>query len=129
MINNNKAKYYCREDISLIKNYEQAIADETQTWECHHILELTLDGEFAHTKEELKRLGMYYHRPANELIFLTRSEHMKLHLPYRNTEEFKRKMSKAQKGKKHKPFTEETKLKISKARKGVKRGPYKKQYK
>lgn len=79
------------------------------------------DEEFIDKQKLLKEV--------NEIIFLTRSEHMKLHLPYRNTEEFKRKMSESQKGKKHKPFTEETKLKISKARKGVKRGPYKKRNK
>lgn len=70
---------FCSDDISLIENYEAALNDQTQTWHLHHRLELTLNGEFAHTKADLIRLEMYYNRPANELIFLTPSEHMKLH--------------------------------------------------
>lgn len=45
----------------------------------HHRLECTLDGDFAHSANELKRLGMYYNRPYYELIYLTHSEHSKLH--------------------------------------------------
>lgn len=79
MININMAKRYCKDDISKIENYEQAINDKTQTWHCHHRLELTLDGEFAHTREELIRLEMYYKRPYFELIFLANKEHAKIH--------------------------------------------------
>ena len=42
MINVNQAKAYCCEDISLIENYEQALNDKTQTWDCHHKLEIEL---------------------------------------------------------------------------------------
>lgn len=70
----------CRKDeIHKIENYEQAINDKTQTWHCHHRLELTLDGEFAHTSKELERFGMYSHRPYFELIFLTEHDHKSLH--------------------------------------------------
>ena len=31
-----KVKKFCCEDISLIENYEQALNDQTQMWECHH---------------------------------------------------------------------------------------------
>ena len=41
------AKKFCKDDISKIENYDKAIADTTQTYECHHRLELTLDGEQA----------------------------------------------------------------------------------
>lgn len=79
MINTDKANLYCKDDLSKIENYDKAIADITNTWDIHHRLELTLDSEFAHTREELKRLGMYYHRPYFELIFLTHGEHQSLH--------------------------------------------------
>ena len=32
-------KKFCCEDISKIENYAAAIADTTQTWECHHRME------------------------------------------------------------------------------------------
>lgn len=73
------ANKFCKDDISKIENYDKAISDTTQTWECHHKLELTLNGEFAHTKKELIRLEIYYDRPYFELIFLTKSEHSSLH--------------------------------------------------
>ena len=66
-------------EIHKIENYDKAINDKTQTWVCHHRLELTMDGEYAHTSEELDRLGMYKHRPYFELIFLTPYEHKSMH--------------------------------------------------
>lgn len=63
MINELYTHAYCKDDISKIENYDKAMADTAQTWALHHRLELTLDGEFAHTAEELKRLDMYYNRP------------------------------------------------------------------
>lgn len=102
----NKVKQYCREDICLINNYYKAIADTTQTWDCHHINELTF------TKQQLKKMNMYYNRPASELVFLTKSEHRKLHLTIcAGAEEWKQHHSNSLKGKKH---TEEWKLYISK---------------
>lgn len=68
-------KYFCCEDISLIENYEKAISDDSQIWDCHHKNEITLNKSV----KELKSLGLYYNRPANELIFLTHSSHMSLH--------------------------------------------------
>lgn len=65
---------FCKEDVSLIENYEQAINDTTQTWDIHHRLE-----ELGLSKAELKEQGLYINRPASELIFLTHSDHMKLH--------------------------------------------------
>lgn len=127
-------KEYCRDDISKIENYELAIADTEHKWQCHHRLELTLDGEYAHSKKDLIRMGMYYNRPYFELIFLTISDHMKLHNGtqiYRKkmsnslkgriiTEEHKRKISESRKGKKRKPFSKEWRRKISEKMKGRK---------
>ena len=62
----------------MIENYNEAVSSSEQ-FELHHRLELTLDGEFAHTAKELKRLGMYYHRPYFELIFLPRTVHARIH--------------------------------------------------
>lgn len=78
---------FCRHP-ELIENYDKAIADETQTWECHHRLEThNSDGEerlVPLSKEELIALEMYFDRPPEELIFLTRFEHTGLHSKLRN---------------------------------------------
>lgn len=66
-------------EIHKIENYDKALNDKTQVWHLHHRLELTLDGEFAHTSDELDKLGMYKHRPHFELIFLTEYDHKSLH--------------------------------------------------
>lgn len=79
MISIASAKSFCRDDYTKIENYKEAVNDNTQTWELHHRNEFTLDGKFAHTANELKKINMYYHRPANELIFLTPSEHRRMH--------------------------------------------------
>ena len=71
-------RYYCK-DIENVENFEKAKADDFVGWNCHHRLEThNSDGErrlvdISHN--ELKALGMYYNRPADELIFLTSREH------------------------------------------------------
>jgi hypothetical protein len=120
-------KYYCCKDLSKIENYEKAKADDFKGWECHHRLEThNSDGErrlVDITVEELKALGMYYNRPASELIFLTRSEHRSLHKgPNKgkhHSEEWKRKISDGNKGKKRGPFSEEHRKKLSEAKKNI----------
>ena len=80
MINFQKAYEKGRKDeIHKIENYDKALADQEIIWHLHHRLELTLDDEFAHSADELKRMNMYYHRPYFELIFLTEAEHKALH--------------------------------------------------
>ena len=79
MLNENNAKQYCSEDISLIENYHQAIADEERRWEIHHRRECDSEGRTLFTHKKLKELNLYYKRPAAELIFVTRSMHKKLH--------------------------------------------------
>lgn len=115
MINEKKVHRFCKDDISKIENYEKAVADTTQTWDLHHRLELTLDGEYAHSREELNRLGMYYHRPYFELIFLTHAEHRRIHMKGRVVSgETRKKMSAAKKGK---VLSEEHRKKLSTASK------------
>ena len=75
MIDEYRAKLYCKEDISKIKNYDKAIADTTQVWHCHHMTETWWNC----SKKDLIENECYYNRKACELIFLTKSEHSRLH--------------------------------------------------
>lgn len=75
MINELKTIGYCCEDIQKIENYDAAVADKSQKWLCHHRNEITL----GLSSEQLIRKHLYYERPASELIFLTNSEHARLH--------------------------------------------------
>jgi len=118
MISKNINKIVRKGDLTKIENYDKAIADKTQTWICHHRLELTLDGEFARSKEDLERMGMYYNRPYFELIFVTRADHVRLHHPRKgktNSEEHRKKISEAREGK---HLSEEQKKKMSEKMKG-----------
>ena len=125
---------YCK-DYKNIENYYKAAADNFKGWHCHHRLQTwTSDGERRPvdiTVAELKALGMYYNRPASELIFLTSIEHKSLHIKEKHymlgkkfSEETKKKMSESHKGRvswnKGKHHTEETKNKMSEAHKGKK---------
>lgn len=110
------------DNIKNVENYDKALADDFKGWQLHHRLE-THDGDGERriidiTKKELIALNMYYHRPANELIFLTTKEHRYLHMKGKKlgplSNEHKRKLSEAHKGIYH---TEETKKKISEAHK------------
>lgn len=125
MICSKTTKKYCCEEVSLIENYEQAVAD-TKTWHCHHRRET--DENL--TIKQLVKMGLYYDRPASELIFLPPNEHISSHQKGREpwnkgipgTEEFRKKMSEVTSGKKN-PFygkhhTEETKRRLSEAHKG-----------
>lgn len=138
MINERQAHKFCKDDISKIENYDKAIADTTQTWVIHHRLELTLDGEFALSREQLKMHDMYYSRPYYELIFLTRTEHTKLHSSSRTlTTDTKIKISKSLTGRslseehrrkltgripwnkgKTDIYSDETRMKMGEAKKG-----------
>ena len=79
MINEHNAKWFCSEDISLIENYHQAISDEEKMWDIHHRRESDSEGRTLFTPKQLKEMGLYFNRPAAELIFVTRSMHLKLH--------------------------------------------------
>ena len=79
MINEYYAKRFCSEEISLIENYHEAIADEEKMWDVHHRRECDSEGVTLFTKKQLIEMHLYYRRPASELIFVTRSMHKKLH--------------------------------------------------
>ena len=74
MISIVNAQVYCCEPINLIENYEKALNAE-EKWEVHHRLETDLNL----LKQDLIDKGLYYNRPANELIFLNPTEHRSLH--------------------------------------------------
>lgn len=123
MISKKYTKMLCKEDISKIENYDKAIADTTQVWVLHHKDEckiLPSGIKVIRTSAELKENGRYYNCPANELIFLTNSEHTRLHNMFRSkvSEETRKKMSETRKSLKH---TEETRRKISESLKGIPR--------
>ena len=135
MINLKNVKKLCKDDFSLIENYDKAIADDTQVWDCHH------RRETIYSVKDLQDIGEYYNRPACELIFLTKSEHTRLHhlgkhhsaeTRYKISEslsseknplfgkhhsaEARKKMSEAHKGKHH---SAETRQKIAEAHKDI----------
>lgn len=85
MISEICAKMYCKDDISKIENYQEAVNDKENKWVVHHRLETTLDGKFANEKKDLIRMNMYYNRPYFELIFLTTREHRQIHNKIRRT--------------------------------------------
>lgn len=126
MINENKAKSrnYCCEDISLIENYDLAINSDDR-YCIHHRLEThNLDGSLKTVEDrlsikDLKSKGLYYNRPANELIFMTLSEHVSLHHKGKMiSEEHKRAISKARIGRKIDTHPEEQRRKHSEKMKG-----------
>ena len=123
---------YCKE-YENIENYDKALKDNFKGWEVHHRLEThNSDGKRREVDigyKELKALGMYYNRPAEELIFLTTREHSVLHTKGKQawnkgkkmSEEFCRKNSESHKGK---HASDETRRKMSAMRKGEKHPMY-----
>ena len=119
MINEYKAKRYCKEEISKIENYEQAVNDTTQVWDLHHIL-----GEIL-TREQLLDHDFYYDVPSCMLKFVTRAEHNSIHQSgnkntfygKKHSYESRARMSASHKGILH---TKETCRKISESHKGKK---------
>ena len=118
MINEEYAKKYCCEDLSLIENYQLAVNDNTQTWDCHHRGEVLPCVRFS--RDDLKKFGLYFNRPAAELIFLTPAEHNSLHFKgIQLSEEHKKALSDAKKGVPRGPMNEANKKAISEAKKGI----------
>lgn len=100
MISIKQAKLYCRR-YTEIQNYEDAISDTENKWECHHLAE-----EF-YTMEELKEMGKYYNLEPNELIYLKHKDHLNMpHKGHKNHAE-------SLKGKK---LSEKTRKKLLEAR-------------
>lgn len=77
-----RRSYVLNGRIDLIENYDKAKADNFKGWDIHHRDEIRLlpSGMIAiRTREELIENDRYYNCSPNELIWLTRSEHIRLH--------------------------------------------------
>lgn len=61
-------------DIENVENFETALSENFKDWDVHHRKE-----EKGMKMSELIAADLYYNRPAEELIFLRRSEHRRLH--------------------------------------------------
>lgn len=73
MININYVKSYCS-NYELIENYQEAI-NSPEVYDCHHKNEIDMNL----SRKELIDRGLYYNRPPEELIFMTRGDHIGLH--------------------------------------------------
>ena len=79
--------YVLPEEKEMIENYYEAQKDDFNGWEIHHRMELRATGAVVDSsRQELINWGLYYNRPANELIFLKKEEHVKLHKGVHNNE-------------------------------------------
>ena len=119
-----KFEKYCK-DYENIENYEKAKKDNFKGWHCHHRLEThTPDGKRRDVDigyKKLIALGLYYHRPAEELIFLTSREHNAFNKGKKRSDETRKKLSEASKGNKNAlgcKRSEETKNKMREVKKG-----------
>ena len=122
----NRLEKYCK-DYKNIENYEAALKSPLK-YDLHHRREISENK----SRKDLIAQHLYYGRPATELIFLSKAEHMRLHNANLSAET-RRKISDAKKGDKNPMFgkpspwlgkhpSAETRQKISDARKG-KRSP------
>ena len=121
MTENQRRNWYkfCSESLDKIEHYEEALAENFKGWCIHHRLEIQPDGTRM-SRQELKDKGLYYGRPASELVFMRRGEHNRLHITIFNkgrtlSSEHRKKLSEAHKGK---HLSAETRKKMSEARKG-----------
>lgn len=69
---------FCSDPLKLIENYQQAETDKFAGWCLHHRRELQPDGTKV-SMQELIDQGLYWNRPASELIFMRHGEHTTLH--------------------------------------------------
>lgn len=88
-----KMAYFAPGELSKIENFNEALSCRFYKWDIHHRLEVNPDGSRGLLKEQLIEMGLYYHRPASELIFLTEHTHHQLH---GRTQAFRKKVTKAE---------------------------------
>lgn len=81
MFNQYHAYQFCREPFDHIEGFAEAFESE-ELYEIHHRF-----GEMSLSSKDLMALGMYYRRPARELIFLKKSVHRSLHCRLRYADE------------------------------------------
>ena len=105
-----------------IENYQKAVEDDTQIWHCHHRLEIYDENGkerfLQKSRDELIAENRYYNRPASELIFLTKSEHMRLHMKHMGIYGYSHKNATGSGSMKGKFLSENQKEKISESKIG-----------
>lgn len=72
-------KSYCSEPLDKIEHYEEALAEGFKGWCIHRRLEIQQDGTRVSAKELIDQ-GLYFGRPASELVFMRCGEHSTLHM-------------------------------------------------
>ena len=72
-------KKFCNGNISDIENYDLAIKDTERCWHCHHRMEIQPDGVRLKRKWMIEH-GIYFGVDPYMLVFLTESEHRRLHM-------------------------------------------------
>lgn len=65
-------KKFCKDNIKDIEGYNEAVTSEKR-YCCHHKLGLNV------SYKDLIEKGLYYNRPASELLFIEIGEHTRLH--------------------------------------------------
>lgn len=117
MTGNQKHKQhaFCSEPLEQIENFKAAKVDNFAGWCIHHRLEIQPDGTRV-SVQELKDQGLYWHRPAEELVFMRCGEHTSLHSKGKHfSEEHCQKISEAKRGK---HLSSEHRKKLSEAKRG-----------
>lgn len=109
MINPKRAERYCSESIENIENYREAVQSE-KPYDCHHRNEIALQMR----RGDLIKNNLYYNRPAAELLFIERIEHIKLHNIGKTLSEDTRKKLAATKTKYHIDEEELRRLRVNK---------------
>ena len=93
-------------DIQNIENYDKAISDKDEKWECHHRMEIQPDGTTL-TKKWMIEHDIYYNVDPCMLIFLPIAEHRRIHHKNKKVSlETRRRLSNTQTGKKIKLSSE-----------------------
>lgn len=106
-----QAKAYCCEPIEKIQGFKKA-SESLEKYHIHHRFE-----DMGLSRQDLIGMGLLYHRPACELIFIEGREHNRKHSMVDLSDAYKNALWKAG----HIPdFTEEHRRHISEAKKGVK---------
>ena len=110
-------KSYCSEPLDKIEHYEEALADNFVGWCMHDRREIQQGGTRV-SRQELKDKDLYFHRPASELVFMRREDHISLHHKGKViSAETRRKLSEALSGENNplfgKHLSEDTRQKMS----------------
>ena len=106
---------FCSEPLELVENYKQAEAENFKGWCIHHRLEIQQDGTRVSAQELIDK-GLYWHRPAEELVFMRCGEHVSLHSKGKHfSEEHRQKIAETLKGK---HLSAEHRKKLSEAKRG-----------